>query len=38
MWTRKCKVMIQLNGTPEEAKVVMIKETKRLEHSKANKK
>ena len=30
-WTRNCKVMIQLNGeTPEEAKVVMIREVKDL--------
>lgn len=30
-WTRNCKVMIQLNGTPEEAKTVMIRELKDLD-------
>lgn len=29
-WTRNCKVMIRLNGTPEEAKVMMIRELKDL--------
>lgn len=29
-WTRNCKVMIRLNGTPEEAKVIMIRELKDL--------
>lgn len=33
-WTRNCKVMIRLNGTPENAKVVMIKELKDLEQYK----
>lgn len=27
-WTRNCKVMIRLNGTPEEAKVHIIRELK----------
>lgn len=31
-WTRNCKVMIRLNGTPEEAKVLMIRELKELDH------
>ena len=30
-WTRNCKVMIKLNGEPEEAKVIMIKDLKELE-------
>lgn len=30
-WTRNCKVMIRLNGTPEEAKVLIIRELKELE-------
>ena len=34
-WTRNCKVMIRLNGsTPEETKVVMIRELKDLEQYK----
>lgn len=33
-WTRNCKVMIRLNGNPEEAKVVMIRELKDLEQYK----
>ncbi len=30
-WTRNCKVMIRLNGTPEEAKVYAIRELKELD-------
>lgn len=30
-WTRNCKVMIKLNGTPEEAKVITIKDLEELD-------
>lgn len=30
-WIRNCKIMIKLNGTPEEAKVMEIKDIKELD-------
>ena len=30
-WTRNCKVLIRLNGAPESAKVVMVRELKELD-------
>lgn len=30
-WTRNCKVFIKLNGSPEEAKTMMIRELSDLE-------
>lgn len=33
-WTRNCKVMIKLNGTPEQAKIITIREMKDLEQFK----
>lgn len=32
-WTKNCKIFIKLNGTPEEAKVLMVrsKELEKLE-------
>lgn len=29
-WTRNCKVLIRLNGAPQSAKVVMVRELKDL--------
>lgn len=33
-WTRNCKVMIKLNGTPEQAKIITIREIKDLDRFK----
>lgn len=30
-WTRNCKVMIRLNGTPEQAKVIVVRDIKDLD-------
>lgn len=32
--TRKCKVMIRLNGTPEQAKAIVVRDMKDLEQYK----
>lgn len=33
-WTRNCRVMIRLNGTPEQAKVIAIRDIKELDQYK----
>ncbi|KAL7381348.1 hypothetical protein ABVT39_004512 [Epinephelus coioides] len=30
-WTRNCKILIKLNGSPEEAKVLMVRSMEKLE-------
>lgn len=33
-WTRNCKIMIQLNGTPEQAEVLTVRDIKELDRYK----
>lgn len=30
-WTRNCKILIKLNGAPEQAKVLVVKDIKELD-------